>query len=218
MTAGNNKYGHDTRRAAIVETARKVFLEEGRFHATMEDIANRHGGSKTTLYKYFPSKNELFNAIAAAQSLELKRQLNVFDGMASDIRSVLERFIERCLTILLSKDTIAFERIVIAEATQFPQAAKAAYELGFKTALDYWEKIIQEAIDAGQLRPIDLKIASAYLLNLANGPLYKLRLWGIGAEPDAETIAQHTKAAVSIFLAAFGNDALAAQARQFTGK
>lgn len=217
MTVENNKYGHDTRRAAILETARKVFLEEGRFHATMEDIAARHGGSKTTLYKYFPSKNELFNAIVEAQSREIQRQLNVFGGMASDIRSVLECFTERCLTIMLSKDMIAFERIVIAEATHFPDAAKAAYELGFKPALDYWDEIIREAIDAGQLRKIDPNIAAAYLLSLADGPLRKLQLWGVTKEPEPGAIALHTKAIVAIFLAAFGNDDLANQARKFTG-
>jgi AcrR family transcriptional regulator len=205
MTAENNKYAHDTRRAAILETARKVFLEDGCFGTTMENIAARHGGSKTTLYKYFPSKSDLFRAIVEAQ------------GMAGDIRAVLEHFTERCLGIMLSKDMVAFERLVIAEATHYPEVAKAAYELGFKPALEYWEQIIRQAIAAGQLRPVDPKVASAYLLSLVESPMRKLRLWGIIGEPSREMISLHTKTIVSIFLAAFGNDELAEQTRKFSG-
>jgi TetR/AcrR family transcriptional regulator, mexJK operon transcriptional repressor len=217
MSHENNKYGHDERRAAILETARKVFLEEGYFTTTMEDIAARHGGSKTTLYKYFPSKNDLFSAIVEAQSVEIQKQLNVFSGMASDIRTVLQCFCSRCLTIMLSKDMIAFDRIIIAEAHRIPETAGAAYEIGFKPALDYWEKIIQEAIDAGQLRKVDARIATAYLLELSSSPLKKLRLWGIPCDISPETIDYHADVIVSIFLAAFGNDALAHEARKFTG-
>jgi AcrR family transcriptional regulator len=217
MTAENHKYAHDTRRAAILETARKVFLEDGCFGTTMENIAARHGGSKTTLYKYFPSKSDLFRAIVEAQSMEIQRQLNVFEGMAGDIRAVLEHFTERCLGIMLSKDMVAFERLVIAEATHYPEIAKAAYELGFKPALECWEQIIRQAIAAGQLRPVDPKVASAYLLSLVESPVRKLRLWGIIDEPSRAMIHLHTKTIVSIFLAAFGNDELAEQAREFSG-
>lgn len=218
MTQGNGKYGYDERRTALMETARRVFLAQGYSTTTMEDVAAAHGGSKTTLYKYFPSKDALFNAIVEAQSKEIRQQLDVFSGRAGDFRMVLEGFCKCCLTISLSKDMVAFERMVIAEATHFPRAAQAAYDLGFKQALEYWEIIIREAIDAGQLRRVDARAATGYLLYLSEGSLKKMRLWGIVGNVGEDEIDYHAKIIVSIFLAAFGNDELAAEARKFTGR
>src|ERR1700746_2932734 len=52
----------DERREAIIEVARQVFFEEGYAAASMSTIAARLGGSKGTLYNYFKSKEELFEA------------------------------------------------------------------------------------------------------------------------------------------------------------
>ncbi len=56
----------DERRAAILEAARHVFLEKGLGLATMDDVAMRAELSKGALYLYFPSKEDLFLALALA--------------------------------------------------------------------------------------------------------------------------------------------------------
>src|SRR5581483_9396609 len=55
----------DARREAILDVARDVFLEEGFAAASMSTIAARLGGSKATLYNYFKSKEEIFEAYVA---------------------------------------------------------------------------------------------------------------------------------------------------------
>src|SRR5580692_6870568 len=62
MDAPVLKTSRDQRRDAIVEVARQVFFEEGYAAASMSTIAARLGGSKGTLYNYFRSKEELFEA------------------------------------------------------------------------------------------------------------------------------------------------------------
>ena len=52
----------DQRREAILNVAREVFFEQGYSAASMSTIAARLGGSKGTLYNYFKSKEELFEA------------------------------------------------------------------------------------------------------------------------------------------------------------
>src|SRR3546814_2195616 len=51
------------RRKAFVEAARKGFLANGYAGTTMSSIASAVGGSKTTLWTYFPSKEALFEAV-----------------------------------------------------------------------------------------------------------------------------------------------------------
>jgi len=50
----------DERRNAIIQAATEIFAKVGYERASMATIAERTGGSKTTLYGYFPSKEELF--------------------------------------------------------------------------------------------------------------------------------------------------------------
>lgn len=51
------------RRKAYVDAGREAFLDAGFGATTMSSIAARVGGSKTTLWSYFPSKEELFAAV-----------------------------------------------------------------------------------------------------------------------------------------------------------
>lgn len=48
-------------RANILESAHKLFLEKGIPGTTMDDISKEAGCSKTTIYSYFESKEELVN-------------------------------------------------------------------------------------------------------------------------------------------------------------
>ena len=50
----------EARRQAILDVAAEVFREHGFEHASMSEMTARLGGSKSTLYSYFASKEELF--------------------------------------------------------------------------------------------------------------------------------------------------------------
>ena len=50
----------ESKRQAIIQAAAEVFREVGFDRASMSDIRERIGGSKATLYNYFPSKEKLF--------------------------------------------------------------------------------------------------------------------------------------------------------------
>jgi AcrR family transcriptional regulator len=57
----------DARRSLILEAAARVFGEHG-FEATrMDDVADEAGVAKALLYKHFPSKDALFEALLTQQ-------------------------------------------------------------------------------------------------------------------------------------------------------
>lgn len=60
-----------SRRAEIMQAAKRIFLEEGVEHATMRRIAAAVGVSATALYVYFPDKEAILQAIAEAMFAEL---------------------------------------------------------------------------------------------------------------------------------------------------
>ena len=62
-------------RAEIIQVARKVFTRNGYRGTTMDEIAHCSKMGKSSLYYYYRSKEELFEAVVVKEAQELKRQL-----------------------------------------------------------------------------------------------------------------------------------------------
>ncbi|WP_417874892.1 TetR/AcrR family transcriptional regulator [Xanthomarina gelatinilytica] len=60
----------------IVEQSLKLFFNYGIQHITMDDIAEKCGVSKKTIYKYFENKDDLLHQIIELQVKELKEVIN----------------------------------------------------------------------------------------------------------------------------------------------
>ncbi|MDF2819673.1 MAG: transcriptional regulator TetR family [Clostridiales bacterium] len=59
----------------ILLTARKLFVEKGVYQTTMDDIAREANYSKSTIYVYFKSKDEIYNHIVYENMNQLKQGL-----------------------------------------------------------------------------------------------------------------------------------------------
>lgn len=62
-------------RAEIVGIARKVFARHGYRKATMDEIARSAMMGKSSLYYYYKSKEEIFEAVVVREAQELKKKL-----------------------------------------------------------------------------------------------------------------------------------------------
>ena len=63
-------------RAHIVEVARKIFTRYGFRKATMEEIAAASRKGKSSIYYYFPGKEEIFKAVVEKEAGELQARLD----------------------------------------------------------------------------------------------------------------------------------------------
>ena len=71
------------KRRQIIDGASRVFLAQGFDAASMGAIAREAGVSKGTLYVYFKSKEELFEAIVEEQRRQQAEEIFTFDGEAA---------------------------------------------------------------------------------------------------------------------------------------
>jgi len=62
-------------RKNILDTAKELFLEKGVIQTTMDDIAANAEYSKSTIYAYFKSKEEIFDCIVLDYSIMLKGEI-----------------------------------------------------------------------------------------------------------------------------------------------
>src|ERR1700744_640952 len=91
----------DARREAILDVAQEVFLEEGFAAASMSTIAAKLGGSKGTLYNYFKSKDDLFNAYGERRCLWQDEIFTMHTGRETPeetLRRIASPYLRRVLT------------------------------------------------------------------------------------------------------------------------
>jgi AcrR family transcriptional regulator len=190
----------EDRRQAILEAAIAVFRDVGYERASMATISARLGGSKTTLYGYFPSKEDLF---AAAMIEALREQgekaTAILDPAEPDVAAVLTRFGEAYHRIVASHDSLALTRAAVAEATN-QKLGPVLYGLGPKQVLEVLTAYVSQLVAKGALRPVDPRVAAAHLHALYDAGVLVPLLFG--AKPEFKP-KEAIRAAVDAFCRAY---------------
>jgi AcrR family transcriptional regulator len=190
----------ESRREAILEVALEVFLEAGFERASMAQIAQRVGGSKATLYGYFPSKEALFIAATHAAGKHMEQ---VVAELMSDSPEGLEprliRFGVELVAFMYDERTLAAQRMVLGEAGRSDIG-----ELFWKSGPGQGQKMLAEFLSArmerGELRRADPMLASAHLLALLNAEHSHRAFFRSQASLDSDTITPTVSRAVTVFL------------------
>jgi AcrR family transcriptional regulator len=192
------------RRAAIMDRAEEVFLEQGYQGASMSAIAARLGGSKGTLYNYFDSKDELFLACVARHCAELHKAMSSLLVEGSDLRATLSEMGRRYVEFVSSDETVSKFRMVVAEADRAPDMARAFYETGPARGVAKLSAYLERAMADGQLRRADPTRAAQNFLALCQNRLSKSRLCNHEPAPSKKMIERDVEEAVRIFVAGYG--------------
>jgi len=105
-------------KSRILEAANKVFAEKGYHEATMDDIAKRLGVSKGAIYLYFPSKEDLFEAMCKTAPQAFKEIL--YSSFSTDTNPVQSatQFFDKMLKLSASNPGLGFE--ILSEASRNP--------------------------------------------------------------------------------------------------
>lgn len=190
----------DRRRDAIVEVARQVFFEEGYASASMSTIAARLGGSKGTLYNYFRSKEELFEAQVREGCARIAE--DAFDLRADPrpIDQVLAQLGERYLAHLYSDWAIRTYRVVVAEAQRSPELARIFYEAGPAVGLKRLEAYLEQSRAIGVVRIDDCALAAGDFLSLCRGHQHFIYVLNLEPAPEPAQLKAQVERAVSLFL------------------
>src|SRR4051812_40556832 len=97
----------EQRRAHILQVAAATFTELGVESTTMSEIVNRIGGSKSTIYSYYPSKAELVQAVVNyAAEIKLREAFTLLDP-ASPLADTLRQFGRTYLAQLLTPEMLS---------------------------------------------------------------------------------------------------------------
>ncbi len=148
----------DARPGELIEAALDVFAERGFAGARLEDIAQRAGFTKGTVYLYFRSKEELFEA-AVRQTLVSSiatglATLREFEGPTPELlRLVLTRWWHG----VVRTKAAALGKIMCAEARNFPELARFFYDNVIEPGRRLQSRILERGIARGEFRPVPVE-------------------------------------------------------------
>jgi TetR/AcrR family transcriptional repressor of mexJK operon len=186
------------KRSAIVKVAQRHFREHGFGGTSMSAIVVELGGSKSTLWQYFPSKESLFQA--ACESLIEDYAPCLTLDVDEPVEAALIRYGHHFLSIILSPQVVGLNRLVIAESTRYPQIGEVFWNLGPRRRIPGLAAFFAAKMDHGELAKGDPEVLAAQFLHLCQYHMVMRNLWGIPLTIDAESLAQEVRASVSLFL------------------
>jgi len=151
--------------------ATELFKEFGYERASMNELAKRLGGSKATLYGYFPSKEALFSAVvqgtATPYLTEAAQNVQVSAESPEALKAALMSFAEKLLSVVLNDaSAMAVYRMVVAEAGR-SDVGELFDKFGPRESIATLARWLGAAVDRGYLRKADPKILAIQFTALA---------------------------------------------------
>mgnify|MGYP000991725458 CR=1 FL=1 len=191
-----------SKRSRLLEAAAKLFVLHGYDNTSIEMIADAAQISRQTIYNQFGSKDALFIAIAKELTGDLTASIAHPLDVGHNLARTLETFGRQVLSLVVADRNLAIYRLVLTEVSRFPELSRAVLECGIAVTESQIANYL--AAQSG-LRLDDPRFAARAFLALIVHPIHMRAQ--LGKKPSQREIAAHVKAAVALFLRAYGGNA-----------
>ncbi len=147
----------EARPAEILDAALELFVERGYATTRLEDVAQRAGVSKGTVYLYFDSKEELFKAVIRSGIVraieEAEHLVAQYEGTSPDL---LRALVGGWWNSIGSTRLSGIPKLMISEAQNFPELARFYYAEVIQRGSRLFAHAVQRGIERGEFRPVDV--------------------------------------------------------------
>lgn len=176
---------------AITTAASEMFLAEGFDRTSLDQIAQRAGVSKQTIYSHFADKQALFRAICAELTEKLTVPLRCPPSQTGDLRTILLRLGHDALAMMLHPASLDLHRLIVGAAARFPELGQAAYEAGAARMIADLSTLLQQRSRSGDglsrpLAPGEATVLAEQFIGMLRGFHQVRGLLGIAPVPAAE--------------------------------
>lgn len=164
----------DARPTELLDAALAEFFEKGFSAARLEDIAARAGVSKGTVYLYFASKEEMFEALVRAiprANVEQARALAADQSVPAE--DLLRRLLQFMGALMDDERMMKFPRLIISDGGRFPKLAETYNREVISHGVGIFSTLIERGISEGTFREVDSRKAAF----AAIAPLLFTAIW-----------------------------------------
>jgi len=164
----------EARPAEIVAAALEVFAERGFAACKLDHVAAKAGISKGTLYLYFRSKEEMFEAVVKSAVLpNIAEAERMVAGFAGPTRDLLQRVLGLIVERMVGTPLSAIPKLVLAEAGNFPALARFYREAAVDRVFALLRLVLARGVARGEFRAF----ASPEIERCIIGPILMTALW-----------------------------------------
>ncbi len=172
-------------RDRFIEVARSLFARQGVENTTMNDIATASDKGRRTIYTYFKSKTEIFNAVIESETDDLLKSLRMIAARPGNAPDKLSEYV----AVRLEKMKEVVSRNGSLRAGFFRDVRKVdrARNIIASKEISLLMSILQEGKDAGDFNMDNVKDTAIVITNMIHGmdvPYIRntLAQYGIGKE------------------------------------
>ncbi|MGH8031787.1 MAG: TetR/AcrR family transcriptional regulator [Luteimonas sp.] len=198
-----------SKRATILDAAKRMFIVQGYEGVSMDQIAAEAGVSKLTVYSHFGDKEALF---VEAVKARCERQLpaSVFETEpATPVRERLLTIARTFFAMVSTPESIAGHRVMCTPHLVGSKIPSLFWEAGPRRIQKDFADLLTRRAASGELAIRDAQIASSQFFTLVKGELHTLMVLGC-ATYTPKSVESHLQASVDLFLRAYGSAATVA--------
>lgn len=174
----------ERRQEEILAAATDEFARRGYAGTDLEVVAHRLDMGKGTVYRYFPSKEALFQAAADRGMRMLNERTN---AEASKTPDPLEKIIRATHVYLRFFDEHPqFVELFVQERAQFRDRARPTYFAHRDRNLGPWRLLLKSLIDAGVIRRIPVDRITDVFNSALYGAIFTNYFEGRRRHPDLQ--------------------------------
>ncbi|WP_432498347.1 TetR/AcrR family transcriptional regulator C-terminal domain-containing protein [Kineococcus gypseus] len=190
------------KRAAILAAAATLFGTQGFARTSLAQVAAAAQVSRATLFKQFPTKDALFDAIVEevwAPGVRLTARLDPTDP-GRGLRELGTAYAD----LIGRPRTAGLVRLVIAQAPASPELGRRQFDLGKMPFFEEVRRYLQAAAEAGSLDVEDATTAATQLLGMISNFVLWPRMLLPDWDPAPSEVAHAVEEAVLTALARYG--------------
>jgi TetR/AcrR family transcriptional repressor of mexJK operon len=186
---------------AILEAAKKLFIEQGYEGVSMDQIAAEAGVSKLTVYSHFGDKDTLFGEAAKAYCEQQLPSALFSECGDLPLRDCLLQIGNAFVAMVLAPEAVAGHRILCTPQMAASPVPRMFWEAGPKRVQQMFADLIERRAAEGQLDVPDPARAASQFFVLLKGDVHAREVFGCQAGQC--DIGAHVEASVDMFLRAY---------------
>jgi AcrR family transcriptional regulator len=168
----------------IIEEATRLFVTRGYPGISMREIAEAVGISKAGLYHHFRDKEALFMAILTANLDRIEGLIQTARKEGTTTRDQISRMMRAIFEQAPNQRAII--RLASQEMVHLSQAARAEFGRVYQEKfISQVEGILRAGVESGELKPVNVKVATWILLGMAYPFFYPAHERELGVTDEA---------------------------------
>ncbi|TNF80838.1 TetR/AcrR family transcriptional regulator [Pseudomonas sp. ICMP22404] len=191
------------KRQAILDAAKRLFIELGYANTSMDTVATEAGVSKLTVYSHFNDKETLFSAAVIAKCEEQVPPLFFEWPDGVPIEHVLLNIARGFHLLVSSEESVNLHRLIMALGSQDPKLSAIFYQAGPERMLSGMERLLAKVNQSGALCIEKPRHAAEHFFCLIKGAANFRLLYGCGAPLEADAAEEHVQEVVGLFMRAY---------------